>query len=70
VGASVFLRFRAREREAKKERESAKKKSAKKAKVPSAKEKSATSRFFPLPTLKVQFQSLIMLGRGKSKGLE
>jgi hypothetical protein len=56
VGVGAFSRSRARSIR--------RKKSAKKAKAPSAKEKSANSRFFLSPTLEARLQSPKMLGRG------
>jgi hypothetical protein len=61
VDAGAFfalLRFRAREREAKRRaRKREEKRAQKKAKAPSAKEKSANSRFFLPPTMETRFQS-------------
>jgi hypothetical protein len=70
-GPALFRAIALENAKPKKERESANKKRArKKAKAPSAKEKSANSRFFLPPILEVRFQSPKPLGRGKSKGPE
>ncbi len=55
-GHQRFYTFRARERETKKERKSAKKKESKKAEVPSTKKK-LNLRFFLSPTQEAWFQS-------------
>jgi hypothetical protein len=67
---ALFSRYRIREHEAKKSAK-CEKTTQKKAKTPSAKEKSANSH--PPPplyrtTLEARFQSLMLLGREKSKG--
>jgi hypothetical protein len=68
---AFFLRFCAREREAKKRaRKREEKRARKKAKAPSAKEKKRGFALFPQPKVAIRFQSPKQLGRGKSKGLE
>jgi hypothetical protein len=64
------LRFRAREREAKKSAKVQRKRARKKAKAPRAKEKKREFALFPQPKVEIWFQSPKLLGRGKSKGLE
>ncbi len=65
VGYGAFSRFRAREREAKKAKESAKK-------IGSDERERKKHNFglFPPSTLEAQFHNPNMIGRGKSKGLE
>jgi hypothetical protein len=69
VGAGVFLRFCAREREAKKERESAKKKERKKSESAESKRKKREFTLFPSPTVEIRFQRPKPLGRGKARVL-
>ncbi len=67
---ALFSRFRAREREAKKERESAKKKEReKKGKRRASKKKAREFALFPPPTVENRFQSRKPLVGGKARVL-
>jgi hypothetical protein len=71
VGAGAFLALpHSRARSEKRERKREEKRARKKAKVPSAKEKSANSRFFLPSTRETRFQNPKLFGRGKTKDLE
>jgi hypothetical protein len=64
---ALFSRFCAREREAKKERDSAKKKEREKSKSAERERKKREFALFPPPTVEIRFQIKRPLGRGQAR---